>query len=54
VAIALLAVVGVLILIAAVLMVQSFRRDEPLHGLTAVALMIVATVPAIVYASFTS
>lgn len=53
-AITLLTVASVLTLVAAVLMVQSFRRDEPLHGLAALAVMIVATVPAVVYASITS
>jgi hypothetical protein len=50
-AIACLALVAALIVAAAILTVQSFRRHDPLRSLIAMTIMITAALPALVYAT---
>lgn len=51
---ALLIVIGLLVAAAAVLMIVSFRRHDSLQALAAMTLMIIAAIPATVYAGLTS
>jgi hypothetical protein len=50
-AIACLGLVAALIVAAAILTVQSFRRHDPLRSLIAMTIMITAALPALVYAT---
>lgn len=50
----LLVVIAVLGVAAGALTVVSFRRHEGLHGLAGMTLMMVAAIPAAVYASLSS
>lgn len=51
---ALLVITGLLVLTSAALYVESYRRDHAEPALAGMSVLIVASIPAIVYASLTS
>jgi hypothetical protein len=51
---ALLAITGVLVVVAVALLAISFRRPDATPALAGMTLMIAASVPAVAYASLTS